>query len=125
MAEEVSGHVGPVSVGGLENPFLQFLETVARHEAGRRLSRLALAAERHRLAHGRYPKEPPYDFVDPFDGKPIRYRVQRDVLLVWSVGPNGEDDDGKGDDIVWRITLSSDETLKEKAERNDRSEDGD
>lgn len=67
-----------------------------------------LAAERHRLDHGRFPKQLPGDFVDPFDGKPLRYSLEDGALRIWSVGHDLDDDGGapwdprtRDGDIVW------------------------
>lgn len=71
----------------------------ARHQA----ARVAVAATRIRLETGRLPEglatlvpdELPASPVDPFTaGKPLRYRKADDVLLIYSVGPNGRDDGG-------------------------------
>lgn len=63
----------------------------------------AIALKRYQLKHGNLP--PTLDalvpeFVpavplDPVDGKPLRYRPNRDgTYLLYSVGPNGKDDGG-------------------------------
>ncbi len=78
---------------------------VGRHAvtlAHRRNAYAALAAERFRLARGRWPETldelvPAYlDAVpeDPFDGKPLRYRRRPDGFTVYSIGENGRDDGG-------------------------------
>jgi hypothetical protein len=66
----------------------------------------ALAGERYRRAHGRWPeslaalvqagylREVP---ADPFDKQPLRLRVRPDGLVIYSVGPDGRDDGGKID----------------------------
>jgi hypothetical protein len=63
---------------------------------------VALAAERFRLNHGRWPKVPT-DLVpdylkavplDPFDAKPLRYRRTDDGVIIYSVGEDGQDDGG-------------------------------
>jgi hypothetical protein len=61
-----------------------------------------LAAERHRLAHQRWPEaveEMVPQFLarpmpDAYYGKPIRLRRFADGLVVYSVGPDGIDDGG-------------------------------
>jgi hypothetical protein len=68
-----------------------------------RLARTALAVERFRLTHGRLPsglRELILEFlpavlVDPFDGKPLRYRVQPKGYVIYSVGGDGHDDGGR------------------------------
>ncbi len=63
----------------------------------------ALAAERYRRDKGRWPdklealREADYltQFpVDLYDGKPLRFRRLDDGLLIYSVGPDGEDNGG-------------------------------
>jgi hypothetical protein len=65
----------------------------------------ALAAERYRLARGRWPKSlddlvPDYLPAvpsDPFDGQPLRLGHRPDGLVVYSIGPDKTDDGGKID----------------------------
>lgn len=61
-----------------------------------------LAARIHRFARGRYPKrleefDPRWLPSVPNDlwGRPIAYRLQSDGPLVYSLGPDGIDDDGR------------------------------
>jgi hypothetical protein len=77
-------------------------------EAGRRTAAqtrcmiVLLAAERYRLAHGRWPESLealvpeflPKVPTDPYDRKPLRLRRLDDGLVVYSVGPDGKDDGG-------------------------------
>jgi hypothetical protein len=70
-------------------------------EANLHCATAALAVERYRLKHGRWPdtlstlvlaqflREVP---VDPYDGQPLRYRPTKDGVVLYSIGP-----DGKGD----------------------------
>lgn len=66
------------------------------------VTRVALAAERYRLAHGDWPRElselvPAYLEklpADPFDGEPLRYVRHDDGITVYSVGYNRKDDGG-------------------------------
>jgi hypothetical protein len=74
---------------------------------GRRLALMrsaitALAVERYRLSHGRWP-ERLEDLVrsylsnipcDPFDGQPLRYRHLADGVVIYSVGLDRIDDGG-------------------------------
>jgi len=72
-------------------------------ETARQLTITAIALQRYKLAHGRYPNHlsglvpeflsavPP----DPVDGQPLRYRRQADgTFLLYSIGENGVDDGG-------------------------------
>ncbi|MBL9166323.1 MAG: hypothetical protein JNN07_01135 [Verrucomicrobiales bacterium] len=82
-------------------------ERVARRllgaEARRRSALLALAVERHRLAHGGAVPETlealitsgtVADLNDPFDGKRLRYRIKPQGYVVYSVGPDRQDQGG-------------------------------
>ena len=99
---------------------------------------LACAITRHRIAHA----PPPQDLsdlvpefltaipVDPFDGKPLRYRREGKEWIIWSVGADRQDDNAgwhefkyrkKGDtrpggDIYFKSSEAQDdlEWLKEK-----------
>lgn len=65
-----------------------------------------------RNQHGRWPEslaEAGVQALDPFDGKPLRYRVEGEGFLIWSVGHNARDDngvtrfespDGEADDLI-------------------------
>lgn len=72
-----------------------------------RSARTILAIERFRLAKSRTPDRldelvPTYlDAVpaDPFDAKPVRYKKYPRHYVVYSVGPDGRDDDGKQQDL--------------------------
>jgi hypothetical protein len=75
-------------------------------QARLRLATLALAIERYRLAHGRWPAGPeelvadgklPAWPVDPFDGKPLRWKPVDFGILLYSIGPGGVDEFGKYD----------------------------
>ena len=63
----------------------------------------ALAVERFQLENGRLPndlRELVPGFLtsvpgDPFDGAPLRYKPLLKGYVVYSVGPDGHDDDGK------------------------------
>jgi hypothetical protein len=72
-------------------------------EARIKLARAALALEEYRLTHGEYPATLdvlvpdilPEVPLDPFDGKPVRYLKDGERVLVYSVGPNLQDDGGE------------------------------
>ncbi|HEX4612239.1 MAG TPA: hypothetical protein VH092_28855 [Urbifossiella sp.] len=73
-----------------------------RSTAQARCVAVALACERYRRAHGRWPDAladlapvflPAVPF-DPFDNQPLRYRRLPDGAVVYSIGPNRLDDDG-------------------------------
>jgi hypothetical protein len=72
-------------------------------QARLRCAAVALAVERYRLAHGAWPASLgdltpgllPSVPLDPFDGKPLRFRRLADGVVVYAVGPDGTDDGGE------------------------------
>ena len=101
---------------------------IATSQTQNALLTVSLALRAYKLEHGNYPKSltqiaPEYSEQVPSDPfsvkKPLRYRVEGDKYLLYSVGPDGEDDlgvalntaktksvqaDSKGD-IVAGVTL--------------------
>ena len=85
---------------------LQFCGTLIRtyhtHQALLDSLRAAIACERYRLAQGQWPaaldvlvpQYLPAIPLDPFTGKPLSYRLLADGVVVYSVGPDGLDDQG-------------------------------
>jgi hypothetical protein len=80
-------------------------ESVARNQAWLRCTVVAIATERYRLAHNHWPESLQQlvpDFLqevplDPYDGKPLRYRRLQDGVVIYSIGPDEKDDGGKLD----------------------------
>jgi hypothetical protein len=78
-------------------------ERFCAHQARLRCLIAALAAERYRRAHGRWPEDlerltPEWlEAVpaDPFDGRPLRSARLADGLVIYSVGYDGKDDGGR------------------------------
>jgi hypothetical protein len=77
-----------------------------RTQAQLRCAAAALAAERYRLAKGEWPKELDAlvtagylreEPTDIYDGKPLRLKRLEDGLVIYSVGPDGEDNGGHFD----------------------------
>jgi hypothetical protein len=112
----------------LETPALTGCEQSAtRTEIVQQMTLVALALAAYRAEHGGYPEDlarlvPRYLKAipeDPFVEKPIRYRREGTGYVLYSVGPNGQDDDGRessvrdaktgkeleGDDIVIRMPV--------------------
>jgi hypothetical protein len=66
---------------------------------------VVIAAERYRLAQGKFPDQLEQlvpDYLpsvphDPFDGQPLRIYSREDKFAVYSVGMDGKDDGGKDD----------------------------
>ena len=70
------------------------------------ISAVALAAESYRSTHGgRWPEKladvaPKFLTVlplDPYDAQPLRYRIHDDSIVIYSIGPDLVDDDGRID----------------------------
>ncbi|HET6250920.1 MAG TPA: hypothetical protein VFE47_24740 [Tepidisphaeraceae bacterium] len=67
-----------------------------------RQGRLGIALTKYRLQHGAYPKTLESltpDFIaslplDPFDGKPMRYRLENGDAIIYSIGKDLKDDGG-------------------------------
>ena len=88
----------------------QAMHSAATSHAWQRLGQVAVALRLYRHEHGRYPetleelvpKYLPSLPVDPFDGKPLRYKRLAKGFKVWSVGWDMKDDGGVWRrDIVW------------------------
>jgi hypothetical protein len=93
---------------------------VDRSAAGHHTLQVAFALAAYQRDHASYPKgldalAPKYlDKVpgDLFTGQPLVYRPTRDGFVLYSLGPNGKDDEGrrpdddpKGDDLGVRVPL--------------------
>jgi hypothetical protein len=104
----------------LAPPIGQMARVPHQTQALLRCAAAALAVERYRLAMGRWPEKltdltPDYFAtvpLDPFDGKPVRFKRQKDGVVVYSIGPDGTDDGGSfetlnaflpGTDIGFRL----------------------
>jgi hypothetical protein len=76
-----------------------------RSQAQLRTAIVALAVERYRREHGRWPNTLAELLpdklaaipVDPYDGQPLRYRRNSDGVVIYSIGPDKTDDGGKLD----------------------------
>ncbi len=92
---------------------------IARGEAQRGVARVGLAMCRYRAAKRAFPEtlqELVPEFIpavprDPFDGQPLRLKSTEQELVIYSIGPNGEDDGGvpfdkeeQTGDITFRLT---------------------
>jgi type II secretory pathway pseudopilin PulG len=82
------------------------LKANARMQANDACARTAIAMTRYRLDHGSLPTRlaalvPNYvDAIptDPFNGQPLRLVIKNNEWIIYSVGPNGIDDNGVGND---------------------------
>jgi hypothetical protein len=72
----------------------------------------ALALYLYEREHGAYPSQleflvpafMPVVPADVFSGEVLHYRPQGEGYVLYSVGPDGEDDSGVEDDLAWVIT---------------------
>jgi hypothetical protein len=82
--------------------FLKVGEAYRRDQAYLRCAIVAVAAERYRRDYGKWPTKidelaPEYLKAvptDPYDGQPLRYKRLEDGAVVYSVGPDKQDDGG-------------------------------
>jgi hypothetical protein len=95
------GH-GEALTGALLRSLENFAASFRRDRAHLRNALVGLALERYRLAQGRWPdhlRELAPDYlpavpIDPFDGRELRYKRLPDGVLIYSVGPDKQDNDG-------------------------------
>jgi hypothetical protein len=94
-------------------------DRVTDTHALQRVTMTALALRLYRKENGRYPenlqqlvpKYLPSVPIDPYDGKPLRYRKLQMGFKVWSVGGNRKDDGGVK---VWDWWRKGDLVLESK-----------
>lgn len=86
----------------------QFIVANMKAVARQRCTNAALAAKRYQLSNGMFPKslqDIPQELlstekfskellIDPFNGEPLRYQLEENRLLIYSVGENQIDDGG-------------------------------
>jgi hypothetical protein len=119
-AENRGERFGEIMVGMMLPGYEKRQASADRIEQVQRNLHLAFALAAFHSDHGRYPAKldelaPKYLEKIPddlFTGKPLIYRLEDDGYLLYSVGPNGLDDDGRGyddqprgDDIGIRIPI--------------------
>lgn len=89
-------------VTALLMPVLSVGGGCALGDARHRTARLALTIARYRADHGDLPRNldamvPDYIAIiprDPFDGKLMKYHLTKDGAVIYSIGPDGSDDNG-------------------------------
>jgi hypothetical protein len=99
----------PVVIRMLMPAGMRVEEASLRSRAQLRTAIVALALERYRREHGRWPEtlgelvpgKLEQVYTDPYDGKPLRYRRTSDGVVIYSVGPDKTDDGGKLDRKNW------------------------
>jgi hypothetical protein len=109
-----------VLIGLMMPAFMKVGEAWRRDQAYLRCAVVAVAAERYRHDHKQWPKTldalvPSYLQAvpnDPYDGQPLRYKLLEDGVVIYSVGPDKQDDGGarnrrnplaKGTDYPFRL----------------------
>ena len=100
------GGVSGISATGLKEASLEALMETARIGLA---ARIYTAREKHfptalaELLPGLSSREP----LDPFTGKPLVFRVDKDGLLVYSFGSNEKDDGGRGTFLIAQLVQKS------------------
>jgi len=112
------GAMTNISSAGLKEASLESLMETARIGIAARIFRMQekrFPAAVSDLVPSLLPREP----LDPFTGKPFVYRIDKDGLLVYSLGSNEKDNGGRGaysieqlvtpkdDDWAWRDAIRS------------------
>ncbi len=90
-------------------PYARAVEYDTLPRARLRAARMALAVERCRLATGHVPESlaelvptyAPAVLTDPYDGQPLRFVKRETGYAVYSIGPDGDDDNG----VFWDVDL--------------------
>jgi len=103
--------------------FARMFNIDIRNQAHFRVTQAGIAVERYRLAQGRLPQSleelvPEYMEAvpaDPFDGRPLKYRMLETGYVVYSIGEDSSDDGGnergkgergpKGKPAPWDVTF--------------------
>ncbi len=91
----------PLLARSMAPSFGKITQAFLRRHASLRCAIAALAGERFRLTHGRWPDSLeqlvpgflPKAPLDPFDGKLLRFRRTEDGVVIYSVGPDGQDNE--------------------------------
>lgn len=95
--------MGYLPVGLIVPAYSQFITLVYEGRAYRDAARLKIAAYRHRDVHGVFPEttdaiddellnQIP---IDPYTGDPLRLRIKEGRVIIYSIGPDGDDDHGR------------------------------
>jgi hypothetical protein len=103
--------VSPTLIPG----FSSSVERADQHKARLQVTQVGLTLETIRRNTGSYPETlrtfPASLRTDPFTGDPLKYELSEGRPVIYSVGPNGRDDDGEyqygskseQDDITWDL----------------------
>ncbi len=121
-SEAVSRAVGNIVRGQLVSAWDKLHDAADRQRQGHANLQVAFALAAYKLDHGRYPEAlaalaPKYLPTVPgdlFSGKELVYRPAAGGYVLYSVGPNGKDDGGRGrdddpagDDVVVRVPVAA------------------
>jgi hypothetical protein len=95
--------MGEVLIGLLMPAFFSALDAEDRNLACQAMTQVVFALAAYRADRGAYPadlaalvpKYLPTMPEDPFSGGPLRYKREESGFLLYSVGPNGNDDGGR------------------------------
>jgi hypothetical protein len=102
------GGISNTSVTGMKNASLEALMETARIGLAARIyyaREKRLPAAVADLVPGILPQEP----LDPFTGKPFVFRVDKEGLLVYSLGSNEKDDGGRGTFSIAQLVTPKDD----------------
>jgi hypothetical protein len=110
---EASKRIGDILISLLAPAVRKIQQAVDRTQQVENNLTLAFALALYRAEHGRYPekldalapKYLPRIPQDVFSGKFLIYRPSETGYLLYSVGVNGRDDGGRGDDLAVRMPL--------------------
>lgn len=100
LATELEQKLDPsyMAISSVLPVFGQVGLAVKRDETGRLLNRVKIDVLQYKLANGKYPvslREMGRVPTDPMDGKPLRYRLEGKGFILYGVGQDGKDDNGK------------------------------
>lgn len=90
-----------------------YYKKAAKAEAYMTAANIGKAAMQYRLRNRKYPNSidemiPQFidnKPIDPFDGTPVKMKREDKVIIFYSVGENGKDEDAGGDDITFSSGL--------------------
>ncbi|TWU12235.1 hypothetical protein CA54_10580 [Symmachiella macrocystis] len=119
IADEIDQRISEIeendSLLGLDRPFLliappfaEVIKAAVRSIARQRCYNAGIAAQRYRVQRGQFPKalsdlnqeflgpvgESATSLIDPFDGKPLRYRQDDKRIIIYSIADDAVDDSG-------------------------------
>ncbi len=111
------------------NSWSPYFSELAQRQARLVVAATALSAEIHRIENGKWPESlgelGGEALLDPFSGKPLKYKQADGDCIIYSVGMNQQDDGGEEDgnyraddhkdDIAFRLFAVEERNVKPKA----------